>query len=157
MRAPQPEGTGAGARSGVRWRRIGVSVVLVAVAAAIFTAFWVNIHYSLPDADDPANVAETKRAVTAIEQQERRRSASGRPIRCAARLLGRREAAALVHVNCFEGGQMYVSVPARVEAGGAVRFPGDGSLFADDVKDMFGLRLGSWYLNHQGSFTDVTP
>lgn len=131
--------------------------VLVLFVGTLFVGIWLNMHYELPKRNDPAVVKETARAVTAVERYVA--AANGaRSARCSARLLKSDGGVAMVHAACaLVPGPSALAGPFRVAPDGSVKTARDGSAFQNDVKSMFGDRLGDWYLNHANSFSYVIP
>lgn len=130
--------------------------LLVLFVGTLFIGIWMNMHYELPKRNDPAVVKETARAVSAVERYVTSTNGA-RSARCAARLLKSDGGVAMVHAACaLVPGPSTLAGPFRVDPDGAVETARDAA-FQDDVKRMFGNRLGDWYLNHANSFGYITP
>lgn len=152
-----PDGAGDESGGAGIGRRVTIMALIVLVIGSLFIGIWMNVHYELPDANDPAVVAETKRAITAIERYVTTRDGA-KSARCAARLLERVGGAALVHAACTTiPGPSSSATAYRVEADGTVSSPPPGDGFEAGVRRLFGRRLGDWYLNHTQSFGYVRP
>lgn len=131
--------------------------LLVLFVGTLFIGIWMNMHYELPNRTDPAVVQETARAVDAVQRYVT--SANGaRSARCSARLLKSDGGVAMVHAACdLVPGPSSLAGPFRIDPDGVVETAGDGTAFQNDVKRMFGNRLGDWYLNHANSFSYIIP
>ena len=131
--------------------------ILILFVGTLFVGIWLNMHYEMPDRTDPAVIKETARAVTAIQRSVTATNGA-KSARCSARLLKSEGGVAMVHASCaLVPGPSAVAGPFRVDPDGAVETAGDGDAFQNDVKRMFGSRLGDWYLNHANSFSYVRP
>ena len=127
---------------------------LIAVAAllafgALVVGLWISVHYTLPNAKDPAvmrDVAQAERVIAAAAV------ASGRPgAVCRGWLLRRNNASLFTHANCAAPDAADWSGVYEVRDDAVVT--GLGADASDDqIRDLLGWRLGNWYLNHRKSF-----
>lgn len=129
------------------WITIGVAVALI----VFFVGMWLNLHYTLPDVNDPAVKADAARAARSLEAYYVPTQGA---VICTARLLDRSDGALLVHGDCVSTrtDRSVASGPARIGADGGVRVARPGPSWDAEVKDVLGFRLGNWYLNHKDSF-----
>lgn len=106
---------------------LGMRIVLP-VAALVLTVSCSGAPYVLPDrGDDRVKATEADLAPVV--------SASQGGADCDVRLLGESEGSSFVWAECI-GPSGGISAPMRVD-GDDVELPGDGSLYADDVRRLF--------------------
>ena len=139
-------------------RRIIGSIIVLAVLTGISILVWMNVHYPLPDGTDPAVKAETRRAEVQIARSLTAADDTITSTTCEARLLGRDDGDRMLHAVCVSNpGIRPTEAGYRVYADGTVDSVAPGPDYEERVRDLFGSRLGNWYLNHIGGFEYLDP